>query len=122
VSIGADEYVAGFDLVTDGVAVLAVCHVLQDWTVTVSNDHPPDGRISGHAHHGASSLPATALDRLTELVLVDRVPNGPDSRGITGVLSIGHYGDGRIVRTLHLRPANIGWEHSEACPSPYAHR
>jgi len=126
VTIAADEYVAGFDLATDGLYVLAVCHILGDWTVTVYDGHPPDSRISGYAHHGASSLPASALDRLKQLVLVAALPAGAGSEGhrpsITGVLSIGQYGDGRSFRTLNLRPANIGWEHSEACPSPYVHR
>ena len=119
VSIGADEHVAGFDLVTDGLDVLAVCHVLDDWTVTVSNGSPPDSHISGVAHNGASSLPATKLDRLRQLFLVEANSHVARSVGhppsITGFLTLGLYGDGGRFRKLTLGSANIGWEGAANC-------
>jgi hypothetical protein len=120
VSIGADEYVEGFELVTDGVNVLAVCHVLGDWTVTVYNGgYPPDSHISGEAHHGASSLPVTELDRLKRLLLVepdvDAAAKGAHPPSITGYLTLGLYGDGGHFRKLLLGPANIDWEPATGC-------
>jgi hypothetical protein len=119
VSLGADEYVAGFDFAIDGLDVLAVCHILDDWTVTVRNGHPPDSHISGAAGHGASGLAATRLDRLTHLFLVgpkrDSVGGTGHAPPIVGVLTLGLYGDGGHFRRLALGPANIGWERATTC-------
>ncbi len=119
ISIRPDEFVAGFELATNGIDVLALCHVLPDWTITVSNGHPPDSHVVGDAHHGASSLPAGSLDRLTRLLLVE--PQKPAASGtknpeaITGFLTIGMYGSSAPLRKLPLAPANILREPAPSC-------
>jgi hypothetical protein len=98
---------------------LAVCHVLDDWTVTASNGHTPDSHLSGFAHHGASSLPATRLDSLRQLFLVEPKRDPAMGTGhppsIIGFLTLGLYGDGGHFRKLSLGPANIGWERTAGC-------
>jgi hypothetical protein len=123
VAIGDDAYVGGFELAIAGLQVVAVCHVPDDWRITVAHGSPPDSFTSGFAHHGASSLPAPELGRLQRLFLVEPTRTSAGStapKSITGFLWVGRYGDSSGRRKSPLRPGNIAWEPATGCRSSEA--
>jgi len=121
--IGAEEYLASFDLHPIGLTVTAVCHVPRDWVIEASDSHDDRARLSGYAHH--AGLPAAAIGELQDLFLVD-VPEGAASEAksavppghISGEAGVGRYGEG-VPRNVVIPPAALRWRSAMRCPDPH---
>lgn len=122
------EYVAGFELRTWTVRVLAVCNLPVGWTVTAGTFGDPGGILSGTANIGVAYLPKGRTGALHALFLVeigqDRPadvigPNG-EIRPATfvGSIAIGRYGAETTARTVALSGHNLERRPATRCPPP----
>lgn len=115
------EYVDAFDLRTQGVEILAVCHVPGKWTVTAGEDSSVTGRLAGEAGYVTVAVDPTASQDLQYVFLV-RV------RGATtkwqGALPPTFYGSATLItkgrhptsRVVKLRMADLPRVRAVHCP------
>jgi hypothetical protein len=121
ISLRADESIGHFNLRTWGVRFRAVCHIPSDWEITAGS-FGPQGRISGEAGHGASSIRRENSGELHSLVLVDlsgpvqthRIGSAPPT--FSGDASV-HVGKNDSTRTVRLSAANVRLKRADRCPA-----
>jgi hypothetical protein len=129
ISLGEKEYVAGFNLTTWRVEVLAVCHFPPGWTITAAMAASPDGGLQGGIGDTVAALDRTRLGQLQRLFLVkiedyheqERVfPSGGGTPPtFVGTISIGAYGpDEPILRSVPIGASNLVREPATRCPDP----
>lgn len=128
VSLTEKQYVAGFDIKTWGVTVVAVCHFPPAWSLVAVNSADPQGRLAGSASHGVAALNKQRLNQLQSLFLVrvddyheeeQPIPHGTIPATFVGSLSIGTYGtDDFPGRDVPISPSNLVRRPATRCPDP----
>jgi hypothetical protein len=123
VPLGPNEFIKSFDIKTQGVTILAACHVPSGWRVSLGYYDSVDGEMEGHDGLGASAINRSpkSLAELGNLFLV-RVYKYTDRwDGLLrptyrGRVSIGRYGTLSASRSYPLRATNISRKPGPACP------
>jgi len=125
IPLGPKQYVASFDIDTQGVDILAVCHIPFGWKVTAGIDDAVTGRLKGRAGLGPSFVSATShnLSQLDGLFLISVEKRRTQLDGGLPPTFLGHVGIGRYGRDLGLYrvpipPASIRLTPAERCPPP----
>jgi hypothetical protein len=128
ISLPNNGYIAGFQIDTWGVRVLAVCHLPSGWTITAGKSADPTGILSGEASLGVTDIADGNSAQLSELFLVevedDRereepIPNGVRPARFSGRLTVGTYGQhDPDWHDVPLTSANLTRDTATKCPDP----
>jgi hypothetical protein len=122
------QFVAGFDIKTWGVRVIAVCHIPGGWTVSAGKNANPEGVLSGSGGEGVTFLDADSLPQLANLFLVQVDEYHPTDTGdcaknctpatFAGNIYIGRYGVESDLESRRVLPSNIHLDPASRCPDP----
>ena len=122
------QYIAGFNIETWDVRVIAVCHIPGGWTISAGKNANPEGVLSGSAGEGVAFLDADSFNQLTELVLVRVGDYNPIDKGdctknctpatFAGNFYVGQYGSESEPELQRLQPSNIRLTPARRCPDP----
>jgi hypothetical protein len=119
------SYVAGFNVDTWGVEVLAVCRFPFGWTLTAGKSADPSGTLKGEASLGVTLLNRRSISELRNLFLVDIDGYQAETRfeGNTeypatfiGTITVGKYGDDSDPRAFPLSSTNFVRTAATRCP------
>lgn len=119
----SDEYVDSFDIKTQGVEILSVCHIPHGWKVTAGIDDSVTGGMRGEAGLGVSFVSGKSgnLSQLKGLFLI-RVINevakwdGSLPPTFQVSITIGRYGQDTRVRSRRLTAQNLVRTPAKTCP------
>lgn len=121
--LAVGEYVDGFTVRTQGVEILAVCHIPFGWKTTAGIEDSVTGELSGEAGLGPSFLSARSanLGQLDGLFLV-RIQPGQGDEGLPPTfdasMTVGRYGDEAADRTVALDASKVILAPAAQCPPP----
>jgi hypothetical protein len=121
--IKAGQYVSDFVIDTQGVDILAVCHVPFGWKITAGIDDAVTGSLQGHAGLGVSFIHDSNRAELDGLFLVRVYKfttrwDGSMPPTFLGRFNVGRYGDDGASRRVKMTPANIKLAGADRCPPP----